>query len=72
MYFAFRWLLVNFKREFTLMDTMRIWEAILSGILSTDYALFIALAILGKEKEALMKMEDPSAIIKVCLWVCPK
>ena len=27
-YFAFRWLLVNFKREFTFDETMRLWEVL--------------------------------------------
>ena len=65
MFFAFRWLLVNFKREFTYNDIMQIWEVIWSGVLSTDYALFIALAILGKYKEGIKSEQDQCGIIRV-------
>ena len=65
MFFAFRWLLVNFKREFPYNDVMSLWEAIWSCVLSPDYALFIALAILGKYKEEIVKEEDQSGIIRV-------
>lgn len=64
MFFAFRWLLVNFKREFPYNDVMSLWEAIWSCVLSPDYALFIALAILGKYKEEIVKEEDQSGIIR--------
>ena len=75
MFFAFRWLLVNFKREFTYNDIMQIWEVIWSGVLSTDYALFIALAILGKYKEGIINEQDQSGIIRVrgvvvAVWCC--
>ena len=65
MFFAFRWILINFKREFTYNDVMKMWEVIWCGILSTDHALFAALAIIGKEKKALLEAEDQSAILKV-------
>ena len=71
MFFAFRWILLNFKREFTYDDAMKVWEVIWCETLSTDHALFVALAIIGKEKEALLQAEDQSAILKVCsLCVC--
>ena len=65
MFFAFRWILLNFKREFTYDDAMKVWEVIWCETLSTDHALFVALAIIGKEKEALLQAEDQSAILKV-------
>lgn len=66
MFFAFRWILLNFKREFTYDDAMKMWEVIWCDTLSTDHALFVALGIIGKEKEALLQAEDQSAILKVC------
>ncbi|ORZ41525.1 rab-GTPase-TBC domain-containing protein [Catenaria anguillulae PL171] len=45
MFFAFRWLLIWFKREFSLPDVMRIWETSLADTRSQEWHLFIALAI---------------------------
>ncbi|XP_064396833.1 TBC1 domain family member 15-like [Halichondria panicea] len=53
LYFCFRWLLVNFKREFSYEDIYKIWEVTWTNFLSTDFSLFIALAILQREKKDL-------------------
>lgn len=64
LYFAFRWLLVDFKREFNFSDLMCIWEVLWTHHLSSDYALFIALAIIDIEKEKLQDSDfDFSDII---------
>jgi len=48
MLFCFRWLLILFKREFDLNDLKPMWEAIWSEYHTSDYQLFVALAILRR------------------------
>jgi hypothetical protein len=56
LYFAFRWLLVDFKREFSYSNLMMLWEVLWTRRLSMDYALFVALAMIDREKKL---MTDP-------------
>lgn len=54
LFFAFRWLLILFKREFAMEDTMRLWEVILSKHLSPRFYLFICVAILEMHRDHIM------------------
>ncbi|XP_031770753.1 TBC1 domain family member 15 isoform X3 [Galleria mellonella] len=54
MYFCFRWLLVWFKREFSLIDIMRLWEVLWTGLPCANFHLLICVAILEAEKEVLI------------------
>lgn len=54
MYFCFRWLLVWFKREFSLPDIMRLWEVLWTGLPCANFHLLICAAILDIEKDVLM------------------
>ncbi|OIW29959.1 RabGAP/TBC [Coniochaeta ligniaria NRRL 30616] len=53
-FFFFRMLLVWFKREFNWMDVLRLWETLWTDYLSSNFHLFIALAILEKHREVIM------------------
>ncbi|KAI9179417.1 GTPase activating protein [Blastocladiella emersonii ATCC 22665] len=46
MFFAFRWLLIWFKREYSTPDVMRVWEVCLADVRSAEYPVFVALAML--------------------------
>lgn len=46
MSFCFRWLLMLFKREFSLDDTMLLWDVILCCPYTTQFEIFIAAALL--------------------------
>eukprot|EP01122_Echinamoeba_exundans_P008009 TRINITY_DN2576_c0_g1_i19.p1 TRINITY_DN2576_c0_g1~~TRINITY_DN2576_c0_g1_i19.p1 ORF type:complete len:639 (+),score=86.92 TRINITY_DN2576_c0_g1_i19:279-2195(+) len=46
MFFVYRWILINFKREFSCDDVMVLWEAIWTNYLHPKFHLFIALAML--------------------------
>eukprot|EP00211_Chloroparvula_japonica_P001086 CAMPEP_0119152796 /NCGR_PEP_ID=MMETSP1310-20130426/48315_1 /TAXON_ID=464262 /ORGANISM="Genus nov. species nov., Strain RCC2339" /LENGTH=579 /DNA_ID=CAMNT_0007145201 /DNA_START=28 /DNA_END=1767 /DNA_ORIENTATION=- len=62
MFFCFRWLLIQFKREYPLDDVMRIWEVIWSNHLSGEFEIYIALATLLRQRNLVlsnqMKMDD--------------
>lgn len=54
-FFFFRMLLVWFKREFYWDDVLRLWEVLWTDYLSSQFHLFIALAILDKHKDIIME-----------------
>lgn len=54
-FFFFRMLLVWYKREFEWTDVLRLWESLWTDWLSSNFHLFIALAILEKHRDVIMK-----------------
>lgn len=53
-FFFFRMLLVWFKREFDWIDVLRLWESLWTDHLSSNFHLFVALAILEKHRDVIM------------------
>ncbi|KAL4872092.1 hypothetical protein BDV12DRAFT_6209 [Aspergillus spectabilis] len=53
-FFFFRMLLVWYKREFEWGDILRLWETLWSDHLTSNFHLFIALAILEKHRDVIM------------------
>ncbi|EER43928.1 GTPase-activating protein GYP7 [Histoplasma capsulatum H143] len=53
-FFFFRMFLVWYKREFEWVDVLRLWEALWTDYLSSNFHLFIALAILEKHRDVIM------------------
>jgi len=53
-FFFFRMLLVWYKREFEWADVLRLWEVLWTDWLSSNFHLFIALAILEKHRDVIM------------------
>ncbi|KAL8864443.1 MAG: hypothetical protein Q9198_009858 [Flavoplaca austrocitrina] len=54
-FFFFRMLLVWYKREFEWADVLRLWESLWTDFLSSNFHLFIALAILEKHRDVIME-----------------
>ena len=54
-FFFFRMLLVWYKREFEWHDVLRLWEALWTDWLSSNFHVFIALAILEKHRDVIME-----------------
>eukprot|EP00038_Savillea_parva_P018186 m.22621 g.22621 ORF g.22621 m.22621 type:complete len:759 (-) comp4006_c0_seq1:11-2287(-) len=54
MFFAFRWLLIFLKREFTVPDVIRLWEVMWTKHLTPKYHIFFCLAILEMYKDELI------------------
>lgn len=57
LYFAFRWLLILFKRDFKFMEIMRLWEVLWTGLPCKNFHLLICVAILDSEKTTIMENE---------------
>ncbi|KFM82450.1 TBC1 domain family member 15, partial [Stegodyphus mimosarum] len=55
MYFAFRWLLILFKRDFKFMEIMRLWEVLWTGLPCKNFHLLVCIAILDSEKMTIME-----------------
>ena len=53
-FFFFRMLLVWYKREFGWEDILRLWEILWTDYMSSNFHLFIALAILEKHRDVIM------------------
>ncbi len=54
-FFFFRMLLVWYKREFEWSDTLRLWESLWTDLYSSQFHLFIAVAILEKHRDVIME-----------------
>ncbi|KAI6183616.1 hypothetical protein M3Y97_00507600 [Aphelenchoides bicaudatus] len=54
MYFVFRWILVNFKREFTFENIMYLWEVLWTDIPCKNFLLIICAAILDGETSIII------------------
>ncbi|KAJ3344254.1 GTPase activating protein [Gonapodya sp. JEL0774] len=56
LFFAYRWYIVLFKREFLdINDLVRLWDVILSNHLCVNFHHFIAVAILMEHKSGMMR-----------------
>jgi len=64
MFFAYRWLLVLFKRELTLEHTCRLWEVLWSYHYHKEFHLFVALAVLHKFRAELVVLERFDDVLK--------
>ncbi|EEP78711.1 GTPase-activating protein GYP7 [Uncinocarpus reesii 1704] len=53
-FFFFRMFLVWFKREFEWVDILRLWEGLWTDYLSSNFHIFIALAILEKHRDVII------------------
>lgn len=54
MFFCFRWVLIQFKREFAFDTIMGLWEMLWSNYCGKNYHLFICLAILMKKRTDIL------------------
>ena len=53
-FFFFRMLLVWYKREFEWSDVLRLWEGLWTDYLTSQFHIFIAMAILEKHRDVLI------------------
>lgn len=54
-----------YKREFLWDDVLRLWETLWTNYLSSQFHLFIALAVLERHRGVIMDRE----FLPVCGWV---
>lgn len=70
-FFFFRMLLVWYKREFKWDDVLRLWETLWTNYLSSQFHLFIALAVLERHRGVIMDREfypSPLPLRVLPLW----
>lgn len=53
-FFCFRWVLIQFKREFEYKKTMRLWEVLWTHYLSEHLQLYVCVAILKRYRNKIM------------------
>lgn len=53
-FFCFRWVLIQFKREFEYEKTMRLWEVLWTHYLSEHLHLYVCVAILKRFRNKIM------------------
>ncbi|KAI8022895.1 TBC1 domain family member 15 [Camellia lanceoleosa] len=53
-FFCFRWVLIQFKREFEFETTMRLWEVLWTHYLSEHLHLYVCVAILKLHRNKIM------------------
>ncbi|KAG8372698.1 hypothetical protein BUALT_Bualt12G0093800 [Buddleja alternifolia] len=53
-FFCFRWILIQFKREFKYDTTMRLWEVLWTHYLSEHLHLYVCVAILKRYRSKIM------------------
>jgi len=56
MYFCYRWIIIGFKREFSLEDISILWEVWFTSH-HEDFHLFVAIGILIQNREVLMSQK---------------
>lgn len=50
-----RWVLIAFKREFPFDDVLRLWEVLWTNHYTTQFVLFVALAVLESHRDVIMR-----------------
>ena len=68
MFFCFRWLLVLFKREFSAVDIMKLWEILWTDLPCKNFHLLFCAAILDTEKSMLMENRYGFTEILKVIW----
>ncbi|KAA8522997.1 hypothetical protein F0562_009420 [Nyssa sinensis] len=53
-FFCFRWVLIQFKREFEYERTMRLWEVLWAHYLSEHFHLYVCVAILKRYRNKII------------------
>ncbi|KAJ8078617.1 GTPase activating protein [Marasmius tenuissimus] len=67
LFFCFRWVLIAFKREFPFDDVLSLWEVLWTDYYSTNFVLFIALAILTSHRDVILRyLIEFDEILKYC------
>ena len=70
LFFCFRWILIWFKREFKWDEVLYLWEVLWSDYLSSQFHLFVALAILDKHRMIIMEyLNQFDEILKVSFQI---
>ena len=67
LFFCYRWVLVDFKREFAFDEVLRLWEALWAR--PHDHLhLYMAAAVLGRQRRRILGEDlDFDGLLKLCV-----
>ncbi|XP_057856368.1 uncharacterized protein LOC131065754 isoform X2 [Cryptomeria japonica] len=64
-FFCFRWILIQFKREFEYEKVMRLWEVLWTHYLSEHFHLYMCVAILKRHRKKIIEEQmDFDTVLK--------
>ncbi|KAG8884303.1 GTPase activating protein [Tulasnella sp. 331] len=67
LFFCFRWILIWFKREFAFDDVIGLWECLWTDYYSTQFVLFVALAVLESHRDVILRyLVEFDEVLKYC------
>ncbi|KAI0647102.1 RabGAP/TBC [Trametes meyenii] len=67
LFFCFRWILIAFKREFPFEEVLRLWEVLWTEYYSTQFVLFVALAVLESHRDVILRyLVEFDEVLKYC------
>lgn len=67
LFFCFRWILIAFKREFSFDDVLKLWEVLWSDYYTSQFVLFVALAVLVAQRDVILRyLVEFDEILKYC------
>lgn len=67
LFFCFRWVLIAFKREFPFDDVLGLWEVLWTNHYSSQFLLFVALAVLESHRDSILRyLVEFDEILKYC------
>lgn len=70
MYFCFRWVLIQFKREFSFQNIQRLWEVFWTDLPCRNFHLLFCVAILDSQMNTIIENKfGLTEILKV--WYTP-
>lgn len=55
MFISFRGVLINYKREFKFEDVIVLWDVLFTDFYSTQFVLFVALAVLHSHRDIIIR-----------------
>lgn len=72
-FFCFRWILIDFKREFTFDEVLRLWEAHWCRYPAEHFHLYVAVAVLVHHRRVILEQQmDFDALLKFCIELSGK
>jgi len=63
--FCYRWLLLDFKREFDVDSILSLWERIWSQHCTSHFHIFFAMGILEYHRDAILRIAREDDLLKV-------
>ncbi|KAK9861395.1 hypothetical protein WJX84_006666 [Apatococcus fuscideae] len=67
-FFAYRWLLIHFKREFAFDEVLRLWEALWAGQAGPHFHIYVCAAVLIQHRKDIVEGGlDFDGLLRFCI-----